>query len=39
LKNGDKAIEEVETISGSLDLSYVNGYPGRIIEIYGPIIR
>ena len=38
---GDKAIEEVETISsGSLGLDLalgVNGYPkGRIIEIYGP---
>jgi recombination protein RecA len=41
MKMGDKAIEEVETISsGSLgvDLALgVNGYPkGRIIEIYGP---
>ena len=38
---GDKAVEEVETISsGSLGLDLalgVNGYPkGRIIEIYGP---
>lgn len=41
MKMGDKAIEEVETISsGSLGLDLalgVNGYPkGRIIEIYGP---
>lgn len=41
MKMGDKAIEEVETISsGSLgvDLALgVNGYPkGRIIEIFGP---
>lgn len=41
MKLGDKAIEEVETISsGSLGLDLalgVNGYPkGRIIEIYGP---
>jgi recombination protein RecA len=40
MKMGDKAIEEVETISsGSLgiDLCGVNGYQkGRIIEIYGP---
>ena len=41
MKMGDKAIEEVETISsGSLgvDLALgVGGYPkGRIIEIYGP---
>ncbi|HCQ12217.1 recombinase RecA [Flavobacterium sp.] len=41
MKMGDKAIEEVETISsGSLGLDLalgVNGYPkGRVIEIYGP---
>lgn len=41
MKMGDKAVEEVETISsGSLGLDLalgVNGYPkGRIIEIYGP---
>ncbi len=41
MKMGDKAIEEVETISsGSLGIDLalgVNGYPkGRIIEIYGP---
>ena len=41
MKMGDKAIEEVETISsGSLGLDLalgVSGYPkGRIIEIYGP---
>ncbi len=41
MKMGDKAIEEVETISsGSLGLDLalgVNGYPkGRIIEIFGP---
>jgi len=41
MKMGDRAIEEVETISsGSLGLDLalgVNGYPkGRIIEIYGP---
>jgi recombination protein RecA len=41
MKMGDKAIEEVESISsGSLGLDLalgVNGYPkGRIIEIYGP---
>jgi len=41
MKLGDKAIEEVDTISsGSLGLDLalgVNGYPkGRIIEIYGP---
>ncbi|MDI1254758.1 MAG: recombinase RecA [Flavobacterium sp.] len=41
MKMGDKAVEEVETISsGSLGLDLalgVNGYPkGRVIEIYGP---
>ena len=41
MKMGDKAIEEVETISsGSLGIDLalgVGGYPrGRIIEIYGP---
>jgi recombination protein RecA len=41
MKMGDRAVEEVETISsGSLGLDLalgVNGYPkGRIIEIYGP---
>jgi recombination protein RecA len=41
MKMGDKAIEEVETISsGSLGIDLtlgVNGYQkGRIIEIYGP---
>lgn len=41
MKLGDRAVEEVETISsGSLGLDLalgVNGYPkGRIIEIYGP---
>lgn len=41
MKLGDKAVEEVETISsGSLGLDLalgVNGYPrGRVIEIYGP---
>jgi recombination protein RecA len=41
MKMGDKAVEEVESISsGSLGLDLalgVNGYPkGRIIEIYGP---
>ena len=41
MKLGDKAVEEVESISsGSLGLDLalgVNGYPkGRIIEIYGP---
>lgn len=41
MKMGDKAIEEVETISsGSLGLDLalgVNGYPkGRIVEIFGP---
>jgi len=41
MKMGDKAIEEVETISsGSLGIDLalgVNGYPkGRIIEIFGP---
>ncbi len=41
MKMGDKAVEEVETISsGSLGLDFalgVNGYPrGRVIEIYGP---
>jgi recombination protein RecA len=41
MKMGDKAVEEVETISsGSLGLDLalgVNGYPkGRIIEIFGP---
>ena len=41
MKMGDKAFEEVETISsGSLGLDLalgVNGYPrGRVIEIYGP---
>ncbi|WP_296147099.1 recombinase RecA [uncultured Flavobacterium sp.] len=41
MKLGDKAIEEVDTISsGSLGLDLalgVNGYPkGRVIEIYGP---
>jgi recombination protein RecA len=41
MKMGDRAIEEVETISsGSLGIDLalgVNGYPrGRIIEIYGP---
>jgi recombination protein RecA len=41
MKMGDKAIEEVETISsGSLGLDLalgVGGYPrGRVIEIYGP---
>ncbi len=41
MKMGDKAVEEVETISsGSLGLDLalgVGGYPrGRIIEIYGP---
>ncbi len=41
MKMGDKAVEEVETISsGSLGLDLalgVNGYPkGRIVEIYGP---
>ena len=41
MKMGDKAVEEVETISsGSLGLDLalgVNGYPkGRIIENYGP---
>jgi len=41
MKMGDKAVEEVDTISsGSLGLDLalgVNGYPrGRVIEIYGP---
>ena len=41
MKMGDKAVEEVETISsGSLGLDLalgVGGYPrGRVIEIYGP---
>lgn len=41
MKMGDKAVEEVESISsGSLGLDLalgVNGYPkGRVIEIYGP---
>ena len=41
MKMGDKAVEELETISsGSLGLDLalgVNGYPkGRVIEIYGP---
>jgi recombination protein RecA len=41
MKMGDKAVEEVETISsGSLGLDLalgVNGYPkGRIVEIFGP---
>mgnify|MGYP001029646170 CR=1 FL=1 len=41
MKMGDKAIEEVETISsGSLGLDIalgVGGYPrGRVVEIYGP---
>ena len=41
MKMGDKAVEEVETISsGSLGIDLalgVNGYPkGRIIEIFGP---
>ena len=41
MKMGDKAVEEVETISsGSLGLDLalgVNGYPrGRVVEIYGP---
>jgi len=41
MKLGDKAVEEIETISsGSLGLDLalgVNGYPrGRVIEIYGP---
>jgi recombination protein RecA len=39
MKMGDKAIEEVETISsGSLgiDLARSWGYPRGIIEIYGP---
>lgn len=41
MKMGDKAIEEVETISsGSLGIDLalgVNGYPkGRIVEIFGP---
>ncbi len=41
MKMGDRAVEEVETISsGSLGLDLalgVNGYPkGRIIEIFGP---
>jgi recombination protein RecA len=40
MKMGDKAIVEVETISGSLGIDLalgVGGYPrGRIIEIYGP---
>lgn len=41
MKLGDRAVEEVETISsGSLGLDLalgVNGYPrGRVIEIYGP---
>ena len=41
MKMGDKAVEEIETISsGSLGLDLalgVNGYPkGRVVEIYGP---
>ena len=41
MKMGDKAVEEVETISsGSLGIDLalgVGGYPrGRVIEIYGP---